>query len=300
LGPTSLRSGDPLGLCTVEIKAPHSVVLLVLPPILPLPMIGIATGGRAGDARRPRRAALEATVSVDTVRDYIPGEPLKTIHWPTTARRGSLYVRQFEHTPSSDWWIFLDMESRHQVGIGFDSTEEHGVILAASLAARGLKEGHMVGMVACGQELTWIPPRRNSSQLGEILRALAVIHPGERPLADLLREAQISMQRGASVILITPNLQGEWAANLLQLMRSDITPTVLLFDPVTFNGTDSPTETVKMLNKYGIVSHVISRQLLDRPKARPRQPGKWEWRVLGPGTAVVERRPADTGWREVG
>jgi len=243
-------------------------------------------------------AALEATVSVDTVREYNPGEPLKTIHWPTTARRGSLYVRQFEHMPSSDWWIFLDMESRHQVGGGSDSTEEHGVILAASLAARGIKEGHRVGMVACGQELTWIPPRRSSSQLGEILRALAAIHPGDRPLADLLRQAQRSTQRGASVILITPNLAGEWAANLIQLMRSDITPTVLLFDPLTFGGPNSPTATVEMLTEYDIASHIISRQLLDRPRAHPRRPGKWEGRVLGAGSAVVVRRPADTGWRD--
>jgi uncharacterized protein (DUF58 family) len=122
LGPTSLRSGDPLGFCHFEIKYPNSTVLLVLPPVLPLPNIEIAAGGQAGEGRRPRREALESTVSVDTIRPYNPGDPLKAIHWPTSARMDALFVRQFEHMPSSDWWICLDMDESVQLGRGDDSS----------------------------------------------------------------------------------------------------------------------------------------------------------------------------------
>jgi len=51
LGPTILRAGDPLGLCSLEILQPNRAILLVLPPVLPLPAIEIAAGGRAGDGR---------------------------------------------------------------------------------------------------------------------------------------------------------------------------------------------------------------------------------------------------------
>ncbi|MGA2490414.1 MAG: DUF58 domain-containing protein [Anaerolineales bacterium] len=300
LGPTTLRSGDPLGLCSLELVHPNSTILLVVPPVLPLPAIEIAAGGRAGEGRRPRRAALETTVSAETVREYISGDPLKAIHWPTSARRNTLYVRQFEHMPASDWWIFLDLERSIQVGSGFESTEEHGIILAASLAHRGLRAGHSVGLVMCSPELTWISPQNSSGQSMSILRALALAQPGKRPLSDLLEDAQKSVRHGASLIVITPNVRAEWVAAMLQLVKIGITPTVLLLDPLSFGGTDSTTGALALLNDYGIAHNVIQSDLLNRPEARPGKQGKWEWRVLGRGKAVAVRKPADTGWRSLG
>jgi uncharacterized protein (DUF58 family) len=300
LGPTTLRSGDPLGLCSLELVHPNATVLLVLPPVLPLPAIEIAAGGRVGEGRRSRRAALETTVSVESVREYVPGDPLKAIHWPTSARRDMLYVRQFEHVPSSDWWIFLDLESRVQAGRDFESTEEHGIILAASLANRGLREGHAVGLVTCSPELTWISPQHSSGHLMSILQALALAQPGKIPLASLLEDAQKSVRHGASLIIITPNVQAEWAAPMLQLVKIGITPTVLLIDPVSFGGAQASTGTQALLNDYGIAHNLIQSDLLNRPEARPGKQGKWEWRVLGRGKAVAIRRPADTGWKPLG
>ena len=300
LGPTTLRSGDPLGLCSLELAHPNATVLLVVPPVLPLPAIEIAAGGRAGEGRHTRRAALETTVSVETVREYVSGDPLKAIHWPTSARRDSLYVRQFEHMPSSDWWIFLDLEQKAQVGSGFESTEEHGIILAASLAHRGLREGHSVGLVMCSPELTWIAPRHSSDHSMNILRSLALAKPGTRPLADLLKDAQKSVRHGASLIIITPNVQADWAAGLLQLVKIGITPTVLLLDPLSFGGTESTTAASALLDDYGIAHNIIRSDLLNRPEAVPGKQGKWEWRVLGRGKAVAVRKPADTGWKTLG
>jgi uncharacterized protein (DUF58 family) len=300
LGPTSLRSGDPLGLCSVEIDQTDSTVLLVLPPVLPLPPIEIAAGGRASEGRHLRRAALETTVSVETVREYVPGDPLRAIHWPTSIRKGELFVRQFDHMPSADWWIFLDLEACVQAGSGFESTEENGVILAASLANLGIRQGHRVGLVAYGEELTWLPPRHSSDQLMDILHALALVHVGQRRLADLLTEAQHTIRRGASLIIITPNTQSDWMAPLLHLVENGIAPTVLLLDPASFGGVGSTEGVGQVLTDYSIAHTLIPRELLDRPEAHPGEQGKWRWRVVGYGKAVAMDRPADTSWRRVG
>jgi uncharacterized protein (DUF58 family) len=300
LGPTTLRSGDPLGLCSLEVTHPNSTILLVLPPVLPLPAIEIAAGGRAGEGRRSNRTALETTVSVETVRAYTPGDPLKAIHWPTSARKNALHVRQFEHMPSSDWYIFLDLEARVQAGSGSESTEEHGVILAASLTHRGLREGHSVGMVMSSPELTWLSPQHSSGHSMNIMRALAVAKPGTRPLRDLLKDALKSVRYGASLVIITPNVEADWAAPLLQLVRIGITPTLLLLDPLTFGGTGSTAAAEGLLNEHGIAHTIIRSDLLNRPEAQPGRQGKWEWRVLGRGKAVAIRKPADTGWRSLG
>jgi uncharacterized protein (DUF58 family) len=300
LGPTSLRAGDPFGLYRVEMEQPDSTVLLVLPQVLPLPSIEIAAGGRVGEGRRPRRAALETTVSSDTVREYAPGDPLKSIHWPTSARSGSLFVRQFEHTPASDWWIYLDLEARVQVSQDLDSTEEYSIILAASLADRGLKQGHAVGLVVSGKELVWIPPQRHSGQLMDILRALAMVEAGDTPLTDLLASSKKSMRHGASLVLITPNVKDRWVEPLVQMSGSKITPTVLLFDPTSFGGTDSATQTDHLLGKYDIAHTVIQRNLLNTAEAHKSARGQWKWFVAGHGKLPPARKPKEKGWRTLG
>jgi len=300
LGPIILRCGDPLGLYRVELQLSETAVLLVLPPVLPLPAIEIAAGGQLGDSRRTRRSALASTVSVDTVREYLPGDSQRSIHWPTSARRGSLYVRQFEHTPSSDWWIFLDLDTAVQVGQGRRSTEEHGVILAASLADRGLKQGHAVGLVASGKDLVWIPPRHSPAQLMDILRALALVTAGQHSLEELLRSSQRSFQRGASLVLITPDVRGRWIEPLLRLSEGEVTPTVLLLDPSSFGGVGSPKVPAATLEEFGIAHTMIHSDLLDQPEIPEGSQESWEWRITGSGRAVPVRRPKDIAWRRIG
>jgi uncharacterized protein (DUF58 family) len=289
LGPTSLRTGDPFGLYTVSLHYPTSTSLMVTPPILPLPSIEVAPGGRAGEGR-PRANAPERTVSVASVRDYVPGDDVRWIHWRTSAHHDSLCVRLFDGTPTGDWWIFLDMDRRVQAGQGQASTEEHGVILAASLADRGLRAGRAVGLVAHGQELVWLPPEAGDGQRMMILRALALVDPGARPLAELLVRVRPGFGQLASLIVITPAVDGDWVEALLPLLRRGAVPTVLLLDPVSFGGTGDVGKTLALLSDLGVARYVITRDLLDRPEARPGQFGHWEWRI-GPTGRVVALRP---------
>ncbi len=300
LGPTSLRSGDPFGLFSAEIHQPDSAVLLVLPPVLPLPAIQIAAGRLAGEGKLLRRTALETTVSVETVREYVHGDPVRAIHWGTSARRGKLFVRQFDHMPSADWWIVLDLEKHAQFGSGSRSTEEHGVILAASLADLGIHQGKKVGLVTHGQELTWLPPQRSSVQLMDILRALALVHPGEVPLTTLLAQANHSIRRGSSLIVITPCVEPAWVAPLIQLVDNGVVPTVLLLDPASFGSHDSIRGVSRLLADRSIAHNVIPPELFDRPEAQPGKQGKWEWEVVAPGKVVAVRRPSRSAWRRLG
>jgi uncharacterized protein (DUF58 family) len=299
LGPTNLRTSDPFGVYSLNLHLPDSTVLMVLPPVVPLPSIEVAPGGRVGEGKRSRREAIETTVSSDGVREYTPGEALKAVHWPTTARRDALYLRQFEHMPASDWWITLDLHTSAQVGEGFDSTEEHGIILAASLADRGLRQGRAVGLAACGKELIWLPPRRSAAQRIDILRALATTSHGTRPLEELLASQKHELHRGASLVVITPDVKAGWIKPLIQLTSAGVTPTVLLLDPISFGGEESAAAVMRLLEDFGIQHSLITRDLLNRVERRPGTQGQWEWRILGQGKAVPVRRPADMRWRRL-
>ncbi len=299
LGPTTLQAGDPFGLYTVAFEYPSTMPLLVLPPIVPLPTIDVAPGGRFGTGR-PRPTAAERTVSASAVREYVPGDSRRWIHWKTSARRNELFVRLFDGTPSSDWWILLDMDREVQVGEGENSTGEHGVILAASLADRGLRSRRAVGLVAQGDALVWLPPQTGEGHRWEVLRALALLNFGSSPLSEVLARVRPSISQRASIIIITPATKAEWLEDMDPLIRHGVVPTVLLLDPVSFGGTQPVDQAAIALTNMGIANYVITRDVLDRPEARPGQQGQWAWRALKTGKVAPINRVADTPWRSIG
>ena len=296
LGPTTLQTGDPFGLYTVTLHYPDSTALTVTPPVVPLPAIEVAPGGRAG-AGRPRPNAFEHTVSAAGVRSYVPGDTLHAIHWPTSARRGSLFVRLFDNTPAGDWWIFLDVERRVQAGQGQTATEEHGVILAASLADRGQRLGRATGLAAQGETLVWLPPQVGDSQRRAILQALARVEPGSLALGELLARTRPALEQMASLILITPAVDGNWIEALMLLLRRGSTATVLLLDPLAFGGSADAGGVAALLTELGVAHYLITPDLLDRPEARPGQQGAWKWRITPRGRAVPIRRPDEAAWK---
>ncbi|MFH1634607.1 MAG: transglutaminaseTgpA domain-containing protein [Chloroflexota bacterium] len=274
IGPVTLETEDPFGIYKVSIDYTDSVNMMVVPPVIALPEIDIASGGRVGEGRSAAKGVKQAVGTVG-VREYIPGDSLRWLHWPTIARTGKLYVHLFDNEPSSDWWVLLDLDEQVQVGEGHCSTEEHGVMLAASLVNRGLQLGKHVGLITHGGELVWHSPNMGDAHLWSILRSLATIRPGGPPLEQILQRMKSSLGRNSSLIIITPNLTPGWISALEMLRRLGIIPTVLLLDPVSFGGEGSVDLVCNRLRKLEITHHIIPSDLLDRPQKQTKN--EWEW-----------------------
>jgi len=298
LGTTRLQSGDPLGIYTVSIDDSHSQTLLVLPPVVPLPPIAVTPGGVMG-AGRPRSHSPEQTVGAAGVREYQSGDALRMIHWPTTARQGKPFVRLLDGTPAADWWILLDLDEQAQVGVGWDSTEEHAVVLAASLADLGLHSRKAVGLAVNGEQVCWMPPRENESQRWEILRALALARPGKMDLQQYLERNGKSFGRQSSLVVISSNVSAAWVETLAPLQWRGIVPTVMLVDPASFGAEANAGKLAAQLQQMGTNCHIITRDLLDQPEAHPGQAGRWAWRTSATGKAIPIRKPVDVDWRRL-
>jgi uncharacterized protein (DUF58 family) len=297
-GPTSLRTKDPLGFYTVSLHDPTSTTMMVMPPVVTLPPIQVAPGGRAGEGA-PRVNAPELTVSSASVREHVPGDSLRWIHWPTSARRDDLFVRVFEGAPAGDWWIILDLDESIQVGEGLESTEEHGVILAASLANLGMRSGRSVGLIAHGENLVWLAPNMSDEHNWSILRELALIKPGQRTLSELLDMARPSLGQNTSLIVLTPAVGGQWIESLLAVRRQQVVPSILILDPVSFGGETPVSGLTDSLSRLGIVHDVITKDLLDREEIQPGREGHWEWRITPLGRAIPVLEPEELTWRNL-
>ena len=295
----TLETGDPLGLYTVTFEDPTSSTLPVMPPVVALPKFQILSSGWAGDGKTNPRS-FEETIDASHTREMTPNDPMRWIHWKSTARYDKFYVRQFEGTPAGDWWILLDLHKDSQLGKGWDSTEEHSVILTSSLAAQGLREEHPVGLGINAQDASWLVPRRNEYQQRSLLKSLAVASPSEMGLKEYLHRVGKMLGSHSSLLIITACADLEWTQSLIPLMWRGILPTVFLLDPVSFGGTESTAAITNALQLIGVPCHVIPREMLDKPQARPGQAGEWEWRISATGKAHLVQAPIHSDWQRLG
>lgn len=294
LGPWMVRTQDPFGLFSVTQRYEHTLSLLVVPPIVELPAVvlprGVATGRAV--ARQP---AVDLTLNVSTTRPYAPGDPLRRIHWPSSAHHDTLMSKTFDAEVSGDLWIVLDLDASVQAGEGEESTEEYGVILAASLTDRMLRQNRAVGLVAYGARDAYLVPGRGEGQLWRVLRALALVQAGERrPLATVLTEMRAVLGRRTTVAVITPSGDPAWVEALWPLLRRWVAPTAILLDPVSFGGEGNLSVVRSMLARLGIPAHVIAQGHPFPLSHRTRRGGgRWEFRTTATGRAVVVQRPRE-------
>jgi len=110
LGPLVLRNTDPLGIFRMARSLSSSGYLVVYPLTVDLPSFQPSISELAGGEARHRRT-YQVTTNAAGVRDYVPGDSLNRIHWPTTARLNRLMAKEFELDPTADVWIYLDLNA---------------------------------------------------------------------------------------------------------------------------------------------------------------------------------------------
>jgi uncharacterized protein (DUF58 family) len=98
---------------------------------------------------KPTRDLSNNDVSFHALREYLPGDERRYIHWKSTARTGTYMVRQFEETRRSHLVVALSLATGD---FGSDDEFEMAVSVAGSLGVRAIQDARTVSVVA--SELT--------------------------------------------------------------------------------------------------------------------------------------------------
>jgi uncharacterized protein (DUF58 family) len=278
LGPMALRSSDPFGLFPMERAFDATANVVVYPMTVPVYDFALPTGVLSGgDALR--RRTFYVTTNASGVRDYAPGDSYGRIHWRSSARRNRLIVKEFELDPLADIWIVPDMSHFEHVMVADEdglldadkwlsrseqhielppATEEYMVTVAASLAQYFLRLDRAVGLLAYGQSHEILQPDRGERQLNRVLETLAVLRAtGEVPLADMLYAESPIMQRGTTIITVSPTTDVQWALNARELMRRGMRVVSVLINPATFGGEHSAEPLLSTLQGNGVQAHLV-------------------------------------------
>ena len=184
LGRLTVRALDPFGLAVRTQVVADQSDLIVTPSVLTLPAVGRAgTWTGAGD-NRPRAFAIGSAEDV-TVREYRPGDPLRRVHWRTSARTGELMVRREEQPWQSRATVLLDNRAGAHRGHGAASSLEAAVTAAASIASHLAARGFVVRLVtADGPSSTGWHDGATAADADRMLEELAVVEPTQRTTID--------------------------------------------------------------------------------------------------------------------
>jgi len=215
--PVRLSIADPFGLADASLTLEEERQALVVYPRL-ADLDQLFFDGGAGP-EHGRRLLLRRPVGFElhSVRDYQQGESLRRVHWPSTARRGSLMVKELEDSPRDEVAVLLDGDPAAVVGSPPDSSFDAAVRAAGSILLAQVRRGRRCVLVlnSAGREM-----QRVSSDRQEWQRALELLAEAEPdapgPAAALLRSADGAAARSLELVVVTSRIEPSLVDRLLE------------------------------------------------------------------------------------
>lgn len=193
VGPATTVRGDALGLVRRTQTRSESQSLFIHPRTVPVNASAI---GFIRDVEGATTQDLSsADVSFHALRDYVPGDDRRNIHWRTTARTGRLMVRQFEETRRAHLLLVLDLDKD---AWGDDEEFETGVSVAASLALATVRDSKEVSIITQLGALKTPTPMTAMDSLSDVDRLL-----GAERLPELSRKAGTEVPQASVAVVVT-------------------------------------------------------------------------------------------------
>ncbi|HEU0164245.1 MAG TPA: DUF58 domain-containing protein [Thermomicrobiales bacterium] len=225
-GPAKAVAVDPFGIVSRRQEIPYAEGFLVYPRIVPVTSLIVPPRQPYGDFR-PSQQLIEDPMRMAGVREYVPGDSPRRIHWRATARTGVMQTRVFEPTASPIAAIFLDTITFSYLWEGQNSDLlELAITVTASLSTQLLADRHQVGFYANApiperSRTVRVPPGRRPGQTTRILENLAMLTPafGER-IEEMVVKELPRLPWGAAVVIVTTRVTEAMQRTLLRLSRT--------------------------------------------------------------------------------
>ncbi len=230
VGTVEVRARDAFRLVVWEARLPRIQGLKAYPHSEALARVLDAAETQAFTGSAVARVKGDGIEYAD-IRDYVPGDRLRSINWRASARRTGLVVNEQHPERNTDVVVFVD--SFADLRDGSRSTLDDAVRAAATLASRYLERRDRVGLVSFGGVLRWLRPGVGLSQRFRLIETL--LETGVAP-TYLWRDVDLIPARilppKALVIALTPLVDPRFVRTLQNLRARGFDLVVVEIDPV--------------------------------------------------------------------
>ena len=234
---------DPFGLHRVEVDVPAGGALVVYPRLVEVERLFSEGGAGVQDGRR-LLLRRPSGFDLHSVREYEEGESLRKVHWPTTARRGELMVKELEDSPRDEVAVLLDAHQGAVAGTPPESSFDMQVRAAGSILHAHARRGRRAVLVVNSRGLESTRVHSLDGDWRQALELLAgAAATGERPAAAILADDGGPLGVAHELAVVTAVLTPSLVDRLLQraLARRSVSLVYVdaaSFVPTTQNGRD--------------------------------------------------------------
>jgi hypothetical protein len=192
-GPAVSVRGDALGLLRRTIRWTDPIELFVHPQTVSL---APSAAGLVRDLEgQVTKTITDTDLSFHALRPYQPGDDARYVHWRSSARTGTLMIRQFEETRRSQLTIVQSEDSRYYA----DADEfELAISVMASIATQVIRDGTQISVVSESRMLRTHTPTAlldDSSRLD--------LHVGKAKTArEFARQATVCLPPPSVVLVV--------------------------------------------------------------------------------------------------
>jgi uncharacterized protein (DUF58 family) len=253
VGPLLLERVDPLGLGRSRLTTGDTATLWVHPRTYPVRAL-VAGHPRHHHEGRTTDNSLHGSLDLRDVREYVPGDEVRHLHWKATARTGRLMVRDYVDPNQPRFTALLDTRT----DLVPPEVLEEAVDLTASLMSAAATQGYWCRLLTTsGTDLRLRGGQQTVRQVFDELCELAPVTGGVLVPPDLTR----GPDRGGSMVVVLASARQD-DLTAIATLRPHYASTVVI---TIAGGTDT-----------GVPVRIPNTQVIQAPNAKG---GTRRWNV---------------------
>jgi uncharacterized protein (DUF58 family) len=157
-------------------------------------------------------------IEFDDVRQYQPGDDVKSINWNVTARAGIPFVKIYKDERELTVIFVVDVSASNKFGSLDKSKKEVAAEMAALLAYLALENNDKVGLIVFSDEIEhYIPPKKGRGHIWQVIRDILTFDPrGVKTNFDVPLQFLSRVIKRRSIAFLISDFQDEINPNLLR------------------------------------------------------------------------------------
>ena len=156
------------------------------------------------------------------VREYQPGDDIRTIDWNVTARFNNAHVKIFEEERELTVMLLIDMSASDSFGTDIQLKKELITELAAVLAVSAIQNNDKVGVILFTDRVEkFIPPKKGKSHILRIIRELLGFEPENKKtdVGEAVKYFYNAIKKRSIGFIISDFLTGDFTDELKMANR---------------------------------------------------------------------------------
>jgi uncharacterized protein (DUF58 family) len=177
----------------------------------------------------------------DRVRNYVPGDDVRTIDWNVTARTGEPHIKLFTEERELTILLMIDISASSDFGSVADSKRELAAEAAGVLAASAIRNRDKVGLILFSDAVElYIPPGKGRMHIMRLIREALFFQSARRgtDIASALDFANQVVHRKSVIFLVSDFCLGAPFDERLAKLRNKLQITNRRHDVIAVSVTD--------------------------------------------------------------